>query len=122
MEFYNAVKDETVSIASFKKFLVLLYPFAPHLTEELHQILGGKKSLQLEKWPKFDAFKLVESTADIIIQVNGKVKGKITVVSGSSESQVKLEALKNEGVVKALAGNEIKRVVFVPNKLMNLVI
>ncbi len=122
MEFYNAVKEEPISKESFKKFLAVLYPFAPHLTEELHQMLGGKKSLQLEKWPKFDESKLAESTVEIIIQVNGKVRGKITVMADSKEDAVKTEALKNEGVTRALAGNEIKRLVFVPNKLINLVV
>ena len=122
MEFHNAVKDEPISNETLKKFLVLLYPFAPHVAEELNQLIGGKKSLQLETWPKFDVSKLVESTADIIIQVNGKVKGRITVSAGTREDEVKEQALKVEAVGKVVESNEIKRVIFVPNKLINLVI
>ncbi len=84
--------------------------------------MGGKKSLQQEQWPDYDESKLVESTAEIIIQVNGKVKGKITVGFGSGQDAVKQEALKEEGVSKAINGSEIKRVIFVPNKLINLVV
>jgi leucyl-tRNA synthetase len=122
MEFHNEIKQEPVSKESIKKFLVLLYPFAPHICEELNQILGGKRSLQLESWPAFDPEKIQEQKAEIVVQVNGKVRGRITVAFGSKEEQVKAQAVKLEPVQKALAGSSAKRVIFVPNRLINLVI
>jgi len=122
MEFYNQVKDEALSQQSLKQFLILLYPFAPHICEELHSILGGKKSLQLEKWPQFDPKKIIDQTVEVIIQVNGKIKGKVIVQTGSTEEQVKLLALGMEPVKQALVEESVKRVVFVPNRLINLVI
>ncbi len=122
MEFYNSVKDETASLESKRKFLILLYPFAPHIVEELNFILDGKKSLQFESWPKFNPKKIQISTVEIIIQVNGKVKGKISVPAGSGENEIKNLALKIEGVAKIISGSSVKRVIFVPNRLINLVI
>jgi leucyl-tRNA synthetase len=131
METYNQIKDEPISVESLKVFLKLLYPFAPHITEELHQLLAsrpgsksasGKKSLQLERWPEYDESKLVESTAEIVIQVNGKVKGKITVPTGSDQKFVEAAALQIDQVKTITTPESIKRVIFVPNKLMNLVV
>jgi leucyl-tRNA synthetase len=131
MEFYNQVKDEAISEQSMRDFLVLLYPFAPHIVEELNQILAprlrsgfsrNKKSVQLEKWPKFDPKKIIDSTADIIIQVNGKVKGKITVEAGSNEEAVKNKAMELESVKNTVGSAPIKRAIYVPNRILNLVI
>jgi leucyl-tRNA synthetase len=116
------VRHEPVSREKVKKFLILLYPFAPHVCEELSQILGGKKSLQLESWPTFDPAKVVEQNAEVVVQINGKVRGKVTVPFNSKEDQVKAEAVKLEPVQKALTGSSIKRAIYVPNRLINLVI
>jgi leucyl-tRNA synthetase len=122
MEFHNEIRQEPASLKSIKTFLILLYPFAPHIAEELNQVLGGKKSLQLADWPEFDPAKIIDQNVDIVVQVNGKVRGKIIVPTGSKEEQVKAEALKLEPVQKALAGTSIKRAIYVPNRLINLVI
>ncbi|HVY67520.1 MAG TPA: leucine--tRNA ligase [Patescibacteria group bacterium] len=122
MEFHNEVKDEAISPAALRTFLILLYPFAPHLAEELHWSLGGKKSLQLEKWPAFDAAKIAESTAEIVVQVNGKVRGKIKVAHGASQAAAVAEAEKLAPVKQALAGQAAKRIIYVSNRLLNLVI
>lgn len=122
MEFHNQVKDEPISAAAMKTFLTLLYPFAPHVAEELNTLLGGKKSLQLESWPKFDASKIVDTEVQVVVQVNGKVRGKLTVPAGSTESSVKEKALELESVQQALNSVTIKRVVYVPDRLINIVI
>jgi leucyl-tRNA synthetase len=129
MEFHNEVKDELISRESIKVFLKLLYPFAPHISEELNQLVdrmrghaNRQQSLQQGSWPTFDPAKIVDTTVEIVVQVNGKVKGKITVPSGCDESAVK-ELGVNLPVVKImLNGLQIKRVIFVPNRLINLVI
>jgi len=122
MEFHNEVKDEAISESSVKTFLTLLYPFAPHISEELHELIGGKKSLQLETWPKFDPALVIDQTVEIIIQINGKVKGKLTMARGVDQKLVEAEAMKLEPIKQALASDTVKRAVFVPNRLLNLVI
>ena len=122
MEFHNEVKDEAISALTLKTFLTLLYPFAPHLAEELNQILGGSKSLQLETWPAFSAALIVDQTVEIVVQINGKVKGKISLPADSNQQTVQAEAMKLAAIKQALVADSIKRVVFVKNRLINFVI
>ena len=122
MEFHNQVKDEAVSIQTVQAFLKLLYPFAPHIAEELNANLGFKKSLVTESWPTYNAAKIQESTVEIVIQVNGKVKGKLSLPANCLEDAVKEKALELESIKSLLAGESIKRVIYVPGRLMNLVI
>ena len=131
MEFHNQIKDETISRESIKTFLILLYPFAPHISEELNEMINVDKlsgrtkrqqSLQLETWPEFDESKITESTAEVVVQINGKVKGKVIVDAGSSQEQVQAQAMAVESVKQVVGQTSIKRVIYVPNRLMNLVI
>jgi len=122
MEFHNETKDEVMSVNSLKIFLKLLYPFAPHVTEELYQNLGGKKSLQHEAWPVYDPAKIIDQTVEIVVQVNGKMKGRLSVPTGSGEEQVKALVTSLPTVTQALLGQTIKRVIFVPNRLINFVV
>lgn len=122
MEFYNEVKDETVSVDFVKKFLTLIYPFAPHISEELNSVLGGKKSMQFEVWPKFDARKIVENNATIVVQVNGKVRESLIVPVGSDEKFVKEKALALEKIKVMVGDSEIRRVIFVVNRIINFVV
>jgi leucyl-tRNA synthetase len=124
MGFLNEIKDEQISLESIGTFLKLLHPFAPHVTEELNQLISKSadkqiRSLQQEDWPKFDPAMIVDQTVEIVVQVNGKVKGKIVADSNSLEALVKQKAL----ALPALTNiGEPKRVIFVPNRLINFVI
>jgi leucyl-tRNA synthetase len=128
MEFHNAIKDDFITLESLKKFLTVLYPFAPHISEELGQLVSesaGKrvsKTLQAETWPSFDESLIVEKEVEVVVQINGKVRGKIKVPSGSLEQTVTDEAKKLEPVKQALVNESIKRVIFVKDRLINLVI
>ncbi len=122
MEFHNAVKDEPVSLESLKIFLKLLYPFAPHIVEELHELSGGTQTMQGESWPTFDPALIVESEVNIIIQVNGKVRDRIVLPSGSAEAAVRDAALQSDKIKTALGGAAVKRVVYVVDKLLNIVL
>jgi leucyl-tRNA synthetase len=129
MEFYNEVKDETVSTESVKTFLKLLYPFAPHISEELNQLVDktrghakSQQSLQDEKWPLYDPKFVVDKTVEIVVQINGRVKGKLAVDAGSSQQQVSAKILELDPVKQALINETIKRTIFVPDRLINLVI
>lgn len=92
------------------------------MSEELYQHLGGEGTLRQEAWPEFDQTKIMDKDVEVVVQLNGKVRGKILVASGSSEEQVKGLVMSLDFVKKVVEGETVKRTVFVPNKLINLVI
>lgn len=122
MQFHNTIKDESISKERIVEFLRLLYPFAPHVTEELHELLGSSGSLQKESWPEFDPSKVANDTMQIIIQVNGKMRDKLEVAAGSSEEQLKQQALASSKVQAILSGKQPARIVVVPGRLVNIVL
>jgi len=115
-------KEEKIEKKIFEDFLKLLAPFAPHIAEEIWQILGNKKSIFLSSWPKWDEKLIKEETITLIVQVNGKVRDKIKVEADISKEKAKELAMKSEKVKKWIEGKEIKRLVFVPGKLINIVV
>jgi len=124
MEFINLTQKhkEEVGKEVIERFLILLSPFAPHLTEELWQRLGRKSSITLEKWPEPNPEFLKEETITLIIQVNGKVRDKIKVKADISEKEAKELAISQEKIKNWIGDKEIKKVVFIPGKLINVVI
>ena len=107
---------------SFKKFLQILSPFAPHVAEELWSILGEKKSINFSEWPKFDESLLQDEEIKIIVQINGKLKAELMIQAGDSEEEVKERGLKNPAVSKYLSGKNVKKVIYVKNRLINIVV
>ena len=105
-----------------ENFVLMLSPFAPHLAEELWSALGHNKSLARRPWPTFDPVKLVESTMELPVQVNGKVRDKITVSADASEAEVLAAAETAEKVRPWLEGKSIKKKLYVQKKLVNLVV
>ncbi len=122
MEFHNEVKDEFISLAGLRRFLSLMHPFAPHLAEELASCAGVKRSLQLEPWPEFDPAKVADATVTVVVQVNGKVRGSMEVAATAPQDEVQAKAVALPSVKAHLGGGVIKRAVFVPGKLLNLVV
>ena len=116
-------KKAGVTRSHFETFLKLLAPFAPFMAEELYQRAQKRKfqSIHREPWPKYDESILKESSFDLIIQVNGKVRGKISLPAGATEAEAREAALKLEAVKHYISGAP-KRIVFVPNKLINFVV
>ncbi|MDD5145654.1 MAG: leucine--tRNA ligase [Candidatus Pacebacteria bacterium] len=124
-------KDQ-LTVKSFKTLLLLLSPFAPHLTEELWQKInypGAKLSAYLSgnsihsrPWPEYNPKLIKEKTATLIIQVNGKIRDKIEVNVNISKEEAEALAISREKVKNWVAGKEIKKVIFVPEKLINIVI
>ncbi len=107
----------------FENFVLLLAPFAPHMTEEIwHDVLGHKKSIHLEKWPKYDEKLIAEELVSMVVQVNGKMRSVVSLPTDSSEEEVKKLALADEKIQKHLAGREIRKTIFVKNRLINFVI
>jgi leucyl-tRNA synthetase len=127
MVFTNeAMTWEIKPVAVFREFLVLLQPFAPHLAEELWQklpALGAQlpTNLAYQPWPKFDPALLVESEIEIPVQVNGKLRAVIKVSVAVTQSELQALALAHEGVKPFIEGKTIKKVIFVPKKLLNIV-
>jgi len=124
MEFANFWQENKKEVSKniIERFLILLAPMAPHISEELWQNLGHKKSIFLEKWPEYDPTLVKEEIVILIIQINGKVRDKIEVEVGISEEKAKELAFLSKKVQNWISGKEIKKVIFVPGKLINIVI
>jgi len=103
-------------------FVLLLSPFAPHLAEELWRMLGHASTLAYEPWPKWDDKHLVEAIVEIVVQVNGRLRDRITVPANASDEEVRTRALASEKVQAAIAGKPIKKVIVIPRKLVNIVV
>ncbi|MFA5840278.1 MAG: leucine--tRNA ligase [Candidatus Margulisiibacteriota bacterium] len=105
-----------------RHLLILLSPFAPHMTEELWQMLGNKDSIHKQPWPKFDPELVKEDEITIVIQVNGKLRDSILVSANASEEEIKQKALANEKAKAFIDGKEIVKTILVPKKLVNIVV
>ena len=115
-------KEKEISIEDYKTLIKLLAPFAPHITEELWFLLGEERSIHLEDFPVFDEDKTIEEELNIPVQVNGKVRGQITIKFNMEENEVSEIALKQENIKKFINTQEIKKVIYVKNRLLNIVI
>ncbi|CEP67029.1 Leucine-tRNA ligase [Moorella glycerini] len=104
-----------------RKLVTLLAPFAPHIAEELWQGLGGRESVHLEPWPAYDPEALVEQEVTLVVQINGKVRDRVQVPAGLPEEEVEKLILKREKVASLLAGQQVVKVIVVPDKLVNVV-
>ena len=123
MIFINAVYKEEVFPKEYALgFIKLLNPIAPYITEELWNLLGNNNTIAYEPWPDYDAAKIVDETYTMIVQVNGKVRGKIEVSTDASNEEMENLAKNNENVIKNIEGKEIVKVIVVPKKLVNIVI
>lgn len=114
-------KQEKLSRSSILTLLQVLNPFAPHLTEELNQILGAKEALADQPWPEFDETFLIEDEIEIVVQVNGKVRDKILVGKDASKDEVEALALASEKAQSFIEGNTVRKVIVVPGRLVNVV-
>jgi leucyl-tRNA synthetase len=105
-----------------RTFVLLLAPFAPYLAHELWESLGETENLLKARWPKFDAALAKDEEVEIPVQVNGKLRGRVLVPADADETLVKERALADEKVKAAIAGKPIVKLIFVPGKLLNLVV
>jgi leucyl-tRNA synthetase len=114
------------SVSAFRTLLLLLNPFAPHLTSELWQTLaekfpGDAGEITAQRWPEYDEALLVEDEIEIVLQVNGKLRDKITVALDATSAEIEAGALANKKVQNAVGEKAIRKVVVVPKKLVNIV-
>jgi leucyl-tRNA synthetase len=125
MEYLNAVRagGRTPQRTELEPLVILLAPFAPHIAEELYQRLGHNDGLfGAARWPSFDPAKTLARTVEIAIQVNGKLRGRLPVDVGASEADVRAQALALDNVARHVADRPIAKAIFVPDKLLNLVL
>jgi leucyl-tRNA synthetase len=133
MEYVNAVhdyrrdvpvgkRDSTLLRSAARDLTLLLAPFAPHMTEELwHEVLGESGSVHRQSWPAFDPSALVSEEVELPVQVNGKVRDRLTVAVDAAESDVVTAALALPNVAAHLEGKTLRKVVVVPGKLVSVV-
>lgn len=122
MIFINACyKEQHLPREYAINFLKLLNPLAPHITEEIWSIMGNSNTIAYEKWPVYDTNKLVNETYEMVVQVNGKVRGKIEVSSDTNDNEMKDLALNIDNVIKYIEDKEILKIVIVPKKLVSIV-
>lgn len=116
---YYAV--ESISKDDYTVLLTLLYPFAPHITEELNEMIGNSPICK-SSWPKYDEAKTIDETKEIAVQVNGKVRGTITIHVDDNEDIIKEKALNEENVKKHIEGKDIVKVIVIKGKIVNIVV
>ena len=112
----------SINKAEFKTFIILLNPFAPHITEELWEIAGFDGMLNQAKWPEFDEAKCVDSTVEIAVQVNGKIRARINVAADIDAANAITLAKENTGVAAEIAGKTVIKELYVPKRLVNIVV
>lgn len=118
-EVYRAGK---VNRDDFGKFLILLNPTAPHITEELWQICGFKGVLSKQAWPRFDEEKTIDNEIEIVIQINGRVKKKAVISASLSKEEMQEAAMQDSEIKELIAGKDIVKVIAVSGKLVNIVV
>jgi leucyl-tRNA synthetase len=116
------LKPQGLNRFVIETYVVMLAPMAPHLGEELWRALGHSSSVHLESWPGFDEAMTREDTVTVVVQVNGKVRDRLQVAVGATQAEVLELAMKSEAVARHLAGKQPKKVIFVPNKMLSLVV
>ena len=123
MELVNEFsKADEIRHKDFELFLKILFPFAPHIAEELWSKLGNKKFLSLAGWPEYDEAKTVDSKITVVAQINGKVRASFEFDAGISEQEVIKIVLENEVIKKWLDGKEPKKIIYVEGKLVSIVV
>lgn len=118
-EIYNV---GSITKKEFRDLLIILNPFAPHVTEELYQMIGCEGVLDEQEWVTYDEALCKDDTIEIVCQINGKVKSKLTIPTDAAKDDVITLAKADEAIVKATEGKNIVKEIYVPNKLVNLVV
>jgi len=118
----NAPENGPVLTEAIESVVLMLSPFVPHVAEELWEALGHQGGVEAAGWPAFDPAAAVDEELLIVVQVNGKLRGKVTVAAGASEEQVKAAAFEDEKVKPWLEGKQLRKAIYVPGKLLNIVV
>ena len=123
MEYINLVREQRAgSREAVEPLLIMLAPYAPHLAEALWAVLGHDRTIFAASWPSHDPALASAGDVEVVVQVNGKVRGRVTVSPGATEAQVVALALKDESVRKFVNGKPVRKTVYVQDRLLNLVV
>jgi leucyl-tRNA synthetase len=123
MELVNKLREEHCYDRRIMESLVtMIAPFAPHFAEECWERLGNAGSIFDSRWPEWDEALVIEDQVEIVVQVNGKTRGKVTVGRDAGEAAVVAQAQQDAAVRRFTEGKEVRKVVYVPNRLLNLVV
>jgi leucyl-tRNA synthetase len=123
MEYVNVLKEQDAARKDqLTPLIVMLAPYAPHIAEELWEALGGKGSVFEQRWPSFDERLASAGDVEIALQVNGKLRSRLTVPRGTGEQEVLALALADEAVKKFVNGKKVRKVIYVQDRLLNLVV
>lgn len=107
---------------ALEKLIIILAPFTPHICEEMWQQMGGSSSIHKESWPTVDEKALVKDTAEIVVQINGKVKDKMEIPSGAGKEEMEAAAMASDKITELTEGKTIVKVIAVPGRLVNIVV
>ena len=118
----HALTLENLNNEVLKSFLIILNPFAPHISEEIFETLGFNEYGPITKneWPKYDEKLLVADEITVAVQVNGKTRGTIKCIFNSDENTVFKKAFEKDSISKHLLNKDVKRKIYIPNKLINI--
>lgn len=122
MEFTNAIYQSPADTEVFSTLVRLIAPFAPHAAEELWHNLGNRESVFKAAWPAYDPGMLVETTVEIVVQVNGKVRSKLEVPVTMPEEELKKLAQQDQKVIASIGSAPVRKVIVIPRKLVNIVV
>ncbi len=123
MKLLNSFFDAgSITKDDLRTYLILLNPIAPHITEEIYSQCGYEGIIAEAKWPEYDEAKTVEDTIEIPVQINGKLKAKVSVHSDASDTDVKKAVQENEIVAAVISGKTVVKEIYVPGKIFNLVV
>ena len=123
MVFINdCYKAEVIPTEYAEGFVKLLSPIAPHLAEELWEVLGHNGTITYEQWPAFDEAKLVDDEIEVVVQVLGKVRAKVLVAKDITKEELEKVALADSKVQEFIAGKTVVKVIVIPGKLVNIVV
>ena len=125
MEYLNAVREggRAANRGEVEPLVPLVAPFAPHIAEELWERLGNATSLfEAPSWPPYDPAKAIADTIEMVVQVNGKVRARLPMARGVAQEDAQIAALADENVARFLDGMKLRKVIFVPDRLINLVV
>ena len=123
MEYVNELREQGAGSSKLlQPLVIMLAPYAPHIAEELWEVLGNKESVLQARWPSYDERLASAGDVEIAVQVNGKLRSRLTVPRGMAEKDVLARVLADEAVKKFVDGQKVKKVIFVQDRLVNLVV
>ncbi len=114
--------QQSFNLSFFQSFLKLLAPFAPFISEEIWEKIGYKTSIHKESWPVYNKEKVKENEFELIIQINGRIRDKVSLKTNISQAEAEKVALSREKIIKLMSDRKIKKIIFVPNRLINIVV